>query len=170
MQHATENIMQPSPAAQAESALSRLAACVDACFECAQSCTACAGACMGEPMIGSLEQCVRLNEDCADFCIATARVTSRLGRGVSAALGRTLALACAAACAACAVECEKHAKMHEHCRVCAEACRRREVACMALLASCKADTESVAQSATVQGWSVDDHLSARGAGESCDSL
>jgi hypothetical protein len=30
-------------------------------------------------------------------------------------------------------ECESHASMHEHCRICADACRRCEAACAALL-------------------------------------
>ena len=36
---------------------------------------------------------------------------------------------------ACGDECEQHAQMHEHCRVCAEACRRCERACADLLAT-----------------------------------
>jgi hypothetical protein len=38
-------------------------------------------------------------------------------------------------CRACAVECERHAAHHDHCRVCAEVCRRCEQACGDLLAS-----------------------------------
>jgi hypothetical protein len=36
---------------------------------------------------------------------------------------------CAQACQLCGEECTKHAKMHEHCKVCAEACQRCEEAC-----------------------------------------
>ena len=32
--------------------------------------------------------------------------------------------ACAAACRACGDECERHASHHEHCRICADVCRR----------------------------------------------
>jgi hypothetical protein len=38
-------------------------------------------------------------------------------------------IATCAACAACGDECERHASMHEHCKICADACRRWEQAC-----------------------------------------
>jgi len=46
---------------------------------------------------------------------------------------RPLLESCVAICRSCGDECERHAKMHAHCRVCAEACRRCEQACQALL-------------------------------------
>jgi hypothetical protein len=39
--------------------------------------------------------------------------------------------------ASCIDECERHAEMHEHCRICADACRRCQQACDELLASMK---------------------------------
>ena len=42
---------------------------------------------------------------------------------------------CRMACRACVDECGKHASMHRHCEVCAEACLRCERACAALLTS-----------------------------------
>nr|WP_225804011.1 hypothetical protein [Streptomyces sp. NK15101] len=36
---------------------------------------------------------------------------------------------------ACGDECASHADMHEHCRLCAEACRAREAACNELMAA-----------------------------------
>jgi Domain of Unknown Function (DUF326) len=42
---------------------------------------------------------------------------------------RPLLEACTAICRSCGEECERHAPMHAHCRVCAEACRRCEQAC-----------------------------------------
>ena len=40
-------------------------------------------------------------------------------------------------CKSCGDECERHARMHEHCRVCAEACRHCEQACRELLDAIK---------------------------------
>ncbi|MFJ4044197.1 four-helix bundle copper-binding protein [Microbacterium sp. NPDC089987] len=108
-----------------------LAACIDACLECAQACTACADSCLSEDMVTELTKCIRTNLDCADLCEATARVLSR-HTGYDANLTRATLEACRKACASCADECEKHT-MHEHCTVCAEACRRCERACSALL-------------------------------------
>jgi hypothetical protein len=83
-----------------------------------------------------LARCIRLNNDCADLCTATARILSRQTEP-DAAVIRAAIDACAAACAACARECEQHGKHMEHCRICAEACRTCEGACRAL-ASVKA--------------------------------
>lgn len=112
----------------------KLAACIDACFECAQACTACADACLSEEMVAELTKCIRTNADCADVCDTTGRVLSR-HTGYDANLSRAVLEACAAACKACGDECAAHADMHEHCRICAEACRRCETACRELIAS-----------------------------------
>ncbi|ROQ04950.1 MULTISPECIES: four-helix bundle copper-binding protein [unclassified Curtobacterium] len=110
-----------------------LAACIDACFECAQTCTACADACLAEDMVAELTKCIRTNLDCADICATTGNVLSR-HTGYDANLTRTILEACLAACKACGDECAQHADMHEHCKICADACRRCEEACTALLA------------------------------------
>lgn len=107
--------------------------CIEACIECAQSCTACADACLGEEMVKELTKCIRTNLDCADICDTTGRILSRR-TGYDANLTRAVLEACRTACASCADECEKH-KMHEHCTVCAAACRRCEDACATLLAA-----------------------------------
>lgn len=111
-----------------------LAACIDACFECAQTCTACADACLAEDMVADLTKCIRTNLDCADICATTGNVLSR-HTGYDANLTRTIVEACLAACKACGDECAQHADMHEHCKICADACRRCEAACTELLAS-----------------------------------
>ena len=79
-------------------------------------------------------RCIRLNLDCADACDATGRI---LTRQTAADVGvlRAVIQACAAACRAGGDECERHAEHHEHCRVCAGACRRCEQACNDLLAT-----------------------------------
>ena len=111
-----------------------LAACIDACFECAQVCTACADACLSEEMVAELTKCIRTDLDCADICATTGSVLSR-HTGYDANLTKAVLQACHTACASCAAECEGHAGMHEHCRICADTCRRCEQACAELLAS-----------------------------------
>jgi hypothetical protein len=78
-----------------------------------------------------LEQCIRLNQDCAEICGAVARMLSRPGHQDRATLDGLLE-ACVRACRACAEECEGHADHMEHCRVCAESCRACGKACEAM--------------------------------------
>ncbi|WP_082914447.1 four-helix bundle copper-binding protein [Microbacterium sp. H83] len=111
----------------------KLVDCIDACLACAQACTACADACLSEDTVADLIKCIRANQDCADLCITTARILSRR-TGHDASVTRAALEACRAACLSCANECKQHT-MHEHCTICAEACRRCEQACVALLES-----------------------------------
>ena len=108
--------------------------CLEACVECAQVCTVCADACLGEEMVADLVGCIRLNSDCADICAATSTVLAQQTQP-DLAVVRAVLEACRTACAACAAECGSHADMHDHCRVCAESCRRCEQACTELLAA-----------------------------------
>jgi Domain of Unknown Function (DUF326) len=107
---------------------------IDALSDCAQACTACADDCLSEQNVAELVKCIRLDLDCADVCTATLRVVSRQTE-YDANITRPLLEACVAACRSCGDERERHARMHEHCRVCAEACRRCEQACDELLAA-----------------------------------
>ena len=113
-----------------------LAAVIDALSDCAQACDADTAADLSEQNVAEMVACIRLCLDCADICIATARVTSRQ-TDYDASVTRPLLEACAAICRSCGDECERHARMHEHCRVCAEACRRCERACRELLDAMK---------------------------------
>jgi Domain of Unknown Function (DUF326) len=113
-----------------------LAATTDAVNDCAQACTSCADADLSEPGVAELVKCIRLCLDCADVCTATGRVISRQTE-YDANLTRSLLEACVTACRSSGDECERHAAMHEHCRVCAEACSRCEQACQELLAATK---------------------------------
>lgn len=112
----------------------KLAEGIAACFECAQTCTVCADACLGEDMVSDLSACIRTDLDCADICTTTGNILSRQ-TGRNTGVTRAVLQACRTACAVCAEECESHAGMHEHCRICAEACRRCEAACASLLDS-----------------------------------
>jgi hypothetical protein len=101
---------------------------IDACYDCAQACTACADACLAEEMVKELTQCIRLNLDCADVCIATGALASRRTGGNETTLKSMLDV-CAQACRLCGQECAQHASQHEHCRACADACQHCEQLC-----------------------------------------
>jgi uncharacterized membrane protein len=109
-----------------------LAAAIDALSDCAQACTADVDADLSEQNVTEMVRCIRLCLDCADICTATAGVISRQAQ-YDASVTRPLLEACVAICNTCGDECERHAHMHEHCRICAVACRRCERACRDLL-------------------------------------
>ena len=104
----------------------------DALSDCAQACTADVAADLSEHNVAEMIRCIRLCLDCADICAATLGVLSRQAE-YDAGVTRPLLEACAAICRSCGDECERHARMHEHCRICGEACRRCEQACRDLL-------------------------------------
>jgi hypothetical protein len=113
-----------------------LAAAIDALSDCAQACNADNAADLGEHNVTEMVRCIRLCLDCADICSASAGVASRLVE-YDASVFRPLLESCVAICKSCGDECERHAQMHEHCRVCAGACRRCEQACRELLDATK---------------------------------
>lgn len=99
---------------------------------CEQACVSCADACLAEEKRDQLVRCISLNHDCADICMVTARLVARQTAPdlkVIQSQVQTLSLACNS----CKTECRKHASMHDHCRVCAEACARCEENCAKLL-------------------------------------
>jgi len=112
-----------------------LAGTIEALTDCAQACTADTDDDLSEPNVSEMVRCIRLCLDCADVCTATAAVASRQREELNPAVLRPLLEACAAICNSCGEECERHAHMHSHCRVCAEACRRGEQASRVLLAA-----------------------------------
>lgn len=105
-----------------------LVRCIDACFACAQSCESCADACLAEEMVQELRQCIRLNLDCADLCIATGKLALRRTGGNEQSIASMLR-ACEEICHRCGQECAQHARRHDHCRICAESCRACAEAC-----------------------------------------
>jgi hypothetical protein len=113
-----------------------LADCVDACVACELACIACADACLGEEHVAMLRKCIRLNLDCADICVTTGRLLSRLFE-TDADILRAQLEACARACASCGTECHRHGSMHAHCKVCGAACVRCEEACRKVLQELK---------------------------------
>ena len=134
MTHHVSSMLETYPKDLGDIDRQKLAECIEACFECAQTCTACADACLAEDMVAELRQCIRFNLDCADICATTGAVLSRQ-TGNNVETTRALLEACRTACKTYGDECASHAEMHEHCKICAEACRRCERACAELLAS-----------------------------------
>ncbi|NKX53141.1 four-helix bundle copper-binding protein [Arthrobacter mobilis] len=107
------------------------AACIDACLDCAQACISGADACLEEDNIGMFRQGIRAEQICADICLATAAVLSRLGTPAVRSV-RALVEACREACVDCRQLCSPH-ETYEHCVVAAQACDRCEQACAQLL-------------------------------------
>ena len=108
--------------------------CIEECIDCGATCTSCADADLAGSDVAEMVRCIRLCLDCADVCEATARILIRQTEPDLGVL-RAEIEACVAACRASAEECDKHASHHEHCRICAEVCRRCEQACEDLLAT-----------------------------------
>lgn len=105
-----------------------LIAAIEECFDCSQTCTTCADACLGEDNVADLVQCIRLNLDCADLCATAGTVATRRS-GSNEPVIRALLQACETACQLCAEECDRHARMHDHCRICAAECRACQESC-----------------------------------------
>ncbi len=106
--------------------------CIIEAFNCAQACTACADACLAESELSSLVRCIRLNQDCSDVCVTTARMLTRQTEPDWTVL-RSQIQTCLAVCHETANENERQAGQHPYCGVCAEVCRRIETACQNLL-------------------------------------
>src|SRR5688572_24294364 len=81
--------------------------CITACYSCHEACNACADGCLAEDDVAHQVTCIRRNLDCADICLATAKVISRLTQTDKKVAGDLLR-ACITACEACAAECSKH--------------------------------------------------------------
>ena len=111
-----------------------LARTIDALVACSQTCTACSAACLSEESVAELTACIRTDLDCAAICATTARVLSRPTEA-AAGVAESLLEACIVACRTCGDQCAMHADHHEHCRICADACRACEQACGELLAT-----------------------------------
>jgi hypothetical protein len=109
-----------------------LVACVQAAQDAEAACTACADACLAEDDVASLRTCIRRNLDCADIAGTTASVLARQV-ALDPGLVRVVLEASTVAAKRCAAECEEHAAIHEHCRLCAQTCRRLEAAGRTLL-------------------------------------
>ena len=105
-----------------------------------ETCTACADACLSERDVSHLVSCIRLNLDCAAVCNATGSILSRANKAGHRQLLEAQLANCIAFCRACGAECARHAEMHRHCHVCAEACTACAEACNDMLNSLRMPT------------------------------
>lgn len=131
MQSNTERMLQAHPVS-AQTDLQALTECIQAAMDCHQSCVTCADACLAGPKVEQMRHCIRLNQDCADICVASIHVMSRMTEPDWTVM-RAQVESLLQACRSNAAECEKHADQQQHCAVCAESCRRCEQACMRML-------------------------------------
>ena len=105
--------------------------------DCAHTCVICADACVGEkdPM---LTRCARINQDCANICMTTAKILSRQTEAPKNIIISQLKT-CALACRECGQECKKHAEKYGHCRICADVCLNCEKVCQELIEELEED-------------------------------
>jgi hypothetical protein len=135
MHHHVEEMIRTHPSSAKMDVDGRLT-CIETCLDCEQACTGCADACIAEDHLALLMRCIRIDQDCADLCAATARILSRSNEPDWVVIRETLQ-ACLAACRSCGTECRRHTEM-QHCQVCADACDACANACQALLDANKA--------------------------------
>ena len=137
-----------------------LASAIEALSDCAQACIADADADLTGQNVTEMVTCIRLCLDCADVCTATIAVTSRRV-SYDANVMRPLLEACVVICKSCGDECERHAQMHEHCRVCGQACHAASRPAASSLATLKdAGRTAPAQSQLAAGRSAMTSLTA----------
>ena len=105
---------------------------LEALNDCTQACVADSDCDLGEQNVIEMVTCIRLCR-----CLHRYRRGPKPPGGVRPQSYRAAPWVCAVVCKSCRDECERHARMHEHCRVCAEACRRCEQACRELLDAIK---------------------------------
>ncbi len=106
---------------------------------CSAICNSCADACLAEPM--DMNQCIRLNLDCADVCAATSRIATRR-TGFDRQLIRSMLAVCIEACERCGAECRRHD--NAHCRRCATMCGECADDCRAALEVLNAEVHAEA--------------------------
>jgi hypothetical protein len=114
--------------------------CIDACSASVNASNACADACLAEKDMERFITCIRLNQDCAAACVATASIMSRANKIGHRQLLEVQLTTCIAFCRACAAECGRHAQTHKHCEVCAKACTQCATACTEMLTSLRMPT------------------------------
>src|ERR1044072_7232347 len=91
---------------------------LDALTECTRACHHCCVSCLREEDVTMMAECIRLDMDCAQICELTAAFLSR-----ESGHTRHLFKECAEIWQQRAEECANHAHL-DHCKECAEACRK----------------------------------------------
>ncbi len=105
----------------------RMAECIDNCFEAAQACEWCATASieMGDE---EMSRCIQLCRDVSDVASLHARMMAR-----NSDYHAELAETCAEICESCAEECEQFD--HDHCQTCADVLRECADSCQDMSAA-----------------------------------
>jgi hypothetical protein len=122
-----EGMINAHPVAVSEPKKNELIAAIEACVDCSQACASCSDACLGEENVLLLRGTIRTTADSADLCAATAKILSRLNHPKWDVL-RGVVSACITQVQVCGAECNEHSRMHAHCALCAESCRKAEEA------------------------------------------
>lgn len=91
---------------------------------CAAACEMCLDACLDEEDIKKMVPCIRLDRDCAKICQITAAYVASNSPHAAHIMGECIEIV-----TKCGEECGKH--QHDHCQLCAKACRECAEACRA---------------------------------------
>lgn len=129
----TIELLEAQPSPPDSGTLKVLAAFIDSARACAQACTSCAASSLAEPDPSPLASCVAACLDCADVCLASARIASRPLSAMRRDAVAALVQSCAGMCELTARECFRHEMHHQHCRLCMAAARTCLEACEMLL-------------------------------------
>lgn len=121
----TREMINTHPQIVSEPKKDTLIAAIEACYDCSQACATCSDACLGEEDVQSLRTVIRSTADCSDICSAIGRILSRLNNPSFDCL-RSIVQACIVQVRKCGADCTEHARHHEHCRICTDACRKCE--------------------------------------------
>jgi len=102
--------------------------CIQSLFNCGQTCVTCSDACLGEREPEKFRAVIRATADCADICLTTGKVLSRLNDPDFTTI-KSQVNACIDSLKRCGTLCNEHRMHHEHCGVCADLCRECENYC-----------------------------------------
>jgi hypothetical protein len=100
--------------------------CIDSCKQTIAACLACIKGCQSEEHLPTMQRCISLDTDCAEFCKLAVKSMER-GSEFTALICED----CAEICQVCAEECGKH--MEAHCQACAKACRHSVEECLKVI-------------------------------------
>lgn len=100
---------------------------IEALYRCADACEHSAHISLDEPDLDYLLDNIKIQRDCADICLLTARMLSKGSIYV-----RDLVELCITVCRDCAEECD--GQNMAHCSKCARSCRECEEACRKFVA------------------------------------
>lgn len=95
--------------------------------ECMEACNHCYDSCLKEENVKMMENCIRLDRECADICGYLEQALSR-----NSSFASEIASLCAQICETCGNECKQH--NYEHCQKCADSCLKCAEECRKFVA------------------------------------